>query len=66
VERAAVVGEEIVVVAVEGFDRFEDRERRIHRTVAAVPGQKSKEHKRATVNIENLVNRKKRNAEGDQ
>lgn len=38
-----MVGEEIVVVAVEGFDHFEDRGRRIHQTVAVAPGRKSKE-----------------------
>ena len=43
--RVAVVGEEIVVVAVEGFDRFEDQERRIHQTVVVARGQKSEEHK---------------------
>jgi len=36
VERVAAVGEGIVVVAVEGFDRFADQGRRIHHTVVAV------------------------------
>lgn len=41
--RAAVVVEGIVVAAaVGGFDRFEDRERHIHRTVVAVPVLKPK------------------------
>jgi len=35
--RAVVVGEGIVV-AVEGFDRFEGQGRRIHRTVVVAPG----------------------------
>ena len=42
-EQAAVVGEEIVVGAVEEFDRFENRERRIRHTVAVVPEQKSED-----------------------
>jgi len=57
VERAAVVGEGIVVVAVEEFDRFEDRERRIHRTVAVVRGQKPRGCERTIINIDNLVDR---------
>jgi len=36
--QAVVVGEEIVVAAVEGVDRFGDQGRRIHRTVVVVPG----------------------------
>lgn len=41
--RVAVVVEGIVVAAAAGgFDRFEDQERRIHRTVVAVPVLKPK------------------------
>lgn len=39
--RAVVVGEGIVV-AVGGFDRFEDQGRRIHRTVVVAPGLRPK------------------------
>ena len=55
-ERAAVVGEGIVV-AVEGFDRFEDQGRRIHQTVAVVPGPKPKESKRTIISVGDLVDR---------
>ena len=58
-ERSAVVGEETVVVAVEEFDRFEDQERRIRHTVAVAQERKSEEYKRTTINIDNLVGRKK-------
>jgi len=62
VERAAVVGEGIVV-AVEGFDRSEDQECRIRRTVAVVPGQKSVEYKRTIINIGDPIDEGERGAE---
>ena len=65
-ERPVVVGEETVVVAVEEFDRFEDQERRIRRTAGVVLEQKSEEFKRTTINIDNLVGRKKQEVEGVQ
>ena len=49
-EPVVVVGEGIVV-AEGGFDRFEDQERRIHRTVAVAPGQKPGEYKRTIISI---------------
>ena len=57
---AVVVGEGIVVVAVEGFDRSEDRGRRIHQTVGVVPGPKPKESKRTIISIGDLVDRESR------
>ena len=57
--RAAVV-EEGIVVAVEGFDRFEDQGRRIHQTVAVVPGPKPKESKRTTISTDDFVDRESR------
>jgi hypothetical protein len=56
VGRTAVVGEGIVV-AVGGFDRFEDQGRRIHQTVAVVSGPKSKESKRTIISVDDLVDR---------
>ena len=57
---AAVVGEGIVVVAVEEFDRSEGQGRRIRQTVAVVPGPKPKEFKRAIISIDDLVDRESR------
>jgi len=45
VERAAVVGEGIAVVVVEGFDRSGDQGRRIHRTAAVAPEPKPEKPK---------------------
>ena len=55
-----VAGEGIVVVAVGGFDHFEDRGRRIHQTVGAALVPKSKGSKRTIISIDDLVDRESR------